>query len=134
MDGTDPPNGIVRMPSRIAPRGLCVLLVEDDEAVRRSLQLLLEWNGYDVRAHALATSAAQASLDGIDLLVADYELQDGDGIALLNRLRELGWRGRAVLITGALSEALAERARDAGFHATLEKPLARHALIGALRG
>jgi DNA-binding NtrC family response regulator len=123
------------MPTRIAPRGLCVLLVEDDEGVRRSLQLLLEWNGFDVRAHALASSAmGLATLDGIDLLVTDYALQDGNGIALLGRLRQAGWRGRAVLITATLSDDLAARAREAGFHGALEKPLARHELIGALTG
>ena len=121
------------MPSRVAPRGLCVLLVEDDEGVRRSLQLLLEWNGFDVRAHALAASAMGLEvLGGIDLLVTDYGLQDGDGITLLTELRQAGWQGRAVLITAALSNEMAERAREAGFHAVLEKPLARHELIGAL--
>ena len=29
-----------------------VLLIEDDEAVRRSLQMLLHWRGYDVRSFA----------------------------------------------------------------------------------
>ena len=68
------------MSSRIAPRGLTVLLVEDDEGVRRSLQLLLEWNGFDVRAHALAASAmGLETLDRIDLLVADQH-QRGLGV------------------------------------------------------
>ena len=123
------------MSSRIAPRGLTVLLVEDDEGVRRSLQLLLEWNGFDVRAHALAASAmGLETLDRIDLLVADHALQDGDGIALLDRLRQAGWQGRAVLITAQPSDELAERAREAGFHSVLAKPLARHELIRALTG
>ena len=121
------------MPPRIPPRGLRILLVEDDEGVRRSLQLLLEWNGFDVRAHALMGSAiGLATLDEIDLLVTDHFLMDGDGVSLLVRLRQAGWQGRAVLISAQLSDELAERARDAGFHAVLDKPLARHELIRAL--
>ncbi|MCW3848584.1 response regulator [Sphingomonas sp. LB-2] len=120
------------MASRIAPRGLTVLLVEDDEGVRRSLQLLLEWNGFDVRAHALAGSAMKLAPADYDLLVADYYLQDGDGIELLAVLRRAGWPGRAVLITARVSDAVAELARETGYHAVLEKPLARHELIAAL--
>ena len=121
------------MPSRIAPRGLRVLLVEDDDGVRRSLQLLLEWNGFEVRAYALAASVmALGAWNDSHLLVSDYFLADGDGISLLQNLREAGWQGRAVLITAAPGPTLIERARAAGFHAVLTKPLARHELIEAL--
>ena len=121
------------MPSKVAPRGLRVLLVEDDEGVRRSLQLLLEWNGFEVRAHARMGSAiALETLGDMHLLVSDYFLEDGDGIALLQSLRGAGWRGRAVLITGEPTPQLIDRALAAGFHAVLRKPLARHELVDAL--
>lgn len=121
------------MPSRTVRRGLRVLLVEDDEGVRRSLQLFLEWNGFEVRAHALAASAmGLESLADLHLLVTDYFLEDGDGIALLRRLRERGWQGRAVLITTAPEAPLIARATAAGFHAVLGKPLGRNELITAL--
>ncbi|MBO9713253.1 response regulator [Sphingomonas sp.] len=119
--------------SRVAPRGLRVLLVEDDEGVRRSLQLLLEWSGFEVRAHARAASAIDAAaLSPVDLLVADYLLEDCDGIEMLRTLRDAGWQGRAVLMTGHPSELLTEQALVAGFYSVLEKPLARHALVAAL--
>jgi CheY-like chemotaxis protein len=121
------------MPSQSAPRGLSILLVEDDEGVRRSLQLLLQWHGFEVRAHALAASAlALERFDDIDLLVSDYFLSDGDGVALLTALRDAGWAGRAVMITAEPNAWLIERAKDAGFHAVLGKPLARHDLMSAL--
>ena len=123
------------MPFKIASRGLRVLLVEDDEGVRRSLQLLLEWNGFEVRAHARAGSVlGLETLADIDLLVSDYFLEDGDGIELLHDLRDSGWRGRAVLITAEPTAPLVERALNAGFHVVLGKPLARHELIDALTG
>lgn len=121
------------MPSRVPARNLRVLLVEDDDSVRRSLQLLLEWNGFEVRAHTRAASVIELEeLNGLNLLVTDFLLPDTDGIALLEHLRDRAWAGRAVLITGRPVQPLLARARTAGFTAVLEKPIARHTLIGAL--
>ena len=86
-----------------------LLLVEEDASLRRSLQLLLQGQGFEVRAHA---SAAQALADDSavrsNVLVADSRLLDSEGIDVLRSLHELGWSGRAVLITGFGSEELAD--------------------------
>lgn len=110
-----------------------VLLVEDDDGVRRSTQLLLHGRGYQVRAHS-AAAAARADPGAIvaDYLVADYRLPDGDGVQLLRDLQARGWRGRAVLMTGYPSPALATEAAECGYAALLEKPLRTHELLGAL--
>lgn len=117
-----------------APRRL--ILVEDDAAVRRSLQLLLAWRGYDVRSYSSAAAAVShlAEDQGSDLLVADYRLPDGDGIGLLRALRRSGWHGRAILITAFPSPMLIDSALASGFDAVLEKPLRQHELVGALAG
>lgn len=121
------------MPFGTTSRGPRVLLVEDDDGVRRSLQLLLKWKGFDVRAHARMRSAARLkTLDDVDLLVSDYALEDGDGIALLQALRESGWHGPAVLIVSNPAPGLIERAIAAGFRDVLEKPLDPQQLIDCL--
>lgn len=110
-----------------------VLLVEDDDGVRRSTQLLLHGHGYRVRAHSVATaSLADPAALTADYLVADYCLPDGDGIALLRALLARGWRGRAILMTSYPSPALAVEAEATGYAALLEKPLRAHELLGAL--
>ncbi|OAN63836.1 response regulator [Sphingomonas sp. TDK1] len=110
-----------------------VLLVEDDDGVRRSTQLLLHGQGYDVRAHnAAAPSLADPIASVADYLVADYCLPDGNGIALLRDLQAKGWSGRAVLMTGYPSPALSAAAEATGYAALLEKPLRTHELIDAL--
>lgn len=107
-----------------------LLLVEDDAGVRRSLQLLLQAKGFDVRAYATgAALLADPSVDGASLFVADYSMDDLDGIEVLSRLRTRGWAGPAVLITAYPSPTLDARARAKGFDVVLEKPFRDHVLV-----
>ena len=111
-----------------------LVLVDDDPSVRRSLQLLLQANEYDVRAYA---SGAHLCRDDASLtaacLIADYRMQGYDGLETLVALRERGWIGRAVLVTGFPSSLLTDIATDAGFDAILEKPLRDHLLLRTIR-
>jgi FixJ family two-component response regulator len=111
-----------------------VLLLEDEAGIRRSLQLLLQASGFDVRAYA---SGEKLLLDAAVIdsacLVADYRLDEGDGIDTLVRLREKGWQGPAVLITGFPSADLISEARSAGFDAVLEKPLRQRTFVNIVQ-
>lgn len=112
-----------------------LLLIEDDAGLRRSFQLLLQGQGFAVRAYASATTAlADVRSHDAAVLVVDYRLPDNDGFEVLRTLRARGWQGRAVMITGFPSDALATRAAGAGFAAFLEKPVQPHRLITALNG
>ncbi|WP_321163640.1 MULTISPECIES: response regulator transcription factor [unclassified Sphingomonas] len=110
-----------------------LLLVEDDPGVRRSLQLLLQANGFDVRAYAsgAALLADQTALDA-SCLIADYRMSDFDGVDTLTALRAKGWAGPAILITAFPSSDLCASAKDAGFEEIFEKPLRRHVLVKAV--
>lgn len=73
-----------------------LVVVENDDAVRRSMQLLLHWSGYDVRAYGSAAAAIDdPAARGAMALVVDYRLLDGDGIGVLRAFRRSGWKGRA---------------------------------------
>ncbi len=122
------------MTKKVGPcGGSTALLVEDDEGVRRSLQLLLHWKGYEVRSYSAATPLlAAADLDSADVLIADYRLPDATGCDVRLALSKRGWSGRSVLITGFHSEELAAQARAIGFDAVLDKPLRQQALIAIL--
>lgn len=110
-----------------------LLLIEDDEGVRRSLQLLLHWRGYDVRAFGAMAPAARAVQEShFDVMVSDFRLPDGDGIGALRALKRVGWAGRAILITGYPSRELCNCAAACGYHAVLEKPLREAELVAAL--
>jgi DNA-binding NtrC family response regulator len=110
-----------------------VLLVEDEDGVRRSLHLFLTGRGYRVRAFsAVAPAIADAGSYEATLLIADYRLPDGDGLTLLAGLRQRGWQGRAILVTAYLSEQLARTAATAGYATIIEKPLRHEELLGSL--
>jgi FixJ family two-component response regulator len=110
-----------------------MIVIDDDDAVRRSLQLLLQWRGYEVRSYGAAAPAlADPHVTETPYLVIDRRLPDGDGLAVLDALKRLGWKGRAILITGFPSSTLAAEARARGYDAVLEKPLRQHELLNAL--
>jgi two-component system response regulator FixJ len=101
-----------------------VLVVEDDSAVRRSLQLLLLAQGYDVRAYPSAVGLAQdPEALRADCLVADLMIPDGNAVTLLSDLRGAGWKGHAVLISGHLTNEWSERALAHGYAAAFAKPI-----------
>ena len=117
----------------LPPNGQCVLLLEDDPGVRRSLHLLLRAHGFEVRSHeSAATLLADPKTADARILVADYRLRDGNGVDVLRKLQAEGWSGPAVLITGALTPELHEQAVAAGYVAVFDKPIRPHELIHAI--
>ena len=111
-----------------------IILIDDDQAVRRSLQLLLRGHGYRVKAYAdgaAVTSDPEAS--DATLLVTDYRLPRENGFDVLRHMRARGWQGLALLITGYGSASLRSDASAAGFEAVLDKPVRPNLLLGAVR-
>src|SRR3954466_4862503 len=76
------------------PRRGKIVIVEDDARVRRSLQLLLTGQGFEVRAYPSARGlGSDPEAPKSDCLVADLIMPDSDGLALLRQLRHAGWTG-----------------------------------------
>jgi two-component system response regulator FixJ len=117
-------------PSPVPPR---ILLVEDDAAVRRALQLVLRVEGYDVRAYPSAVGLSQdREALRADCLVADLVMPDRNAIELLTAMRAAGWGGHAILISGFLNAEREAKAREAGYAKILSKPIAEAALSRAV--
>ena len=115
-----------------------VLLVEDDKSVRDATRLLFAVEGYRVTAVATLADAlkhAAASEPGIDLLVTDYHLANGEtGTAVISALREtLGAQLKAVLITGDTSAAVRDLPRDPLMRIA-SKPVKGDELLSLMRG
>ncbi len=113
-----------------------VLLVEDNEAVRRATCLLLELEGYHVTSVASLSEAVQHVQQGhrVDLLISDYHLNDGEtGTQVIATLREiLGISLRAVITTGDTSSAIKRLPRDPHLRFA-SKPIKAEELLTLLR-
>jgi len=69
--------------------GYCVLLVEDDEIMRMSLEDRLQLDGIAVRAVCDTASARkELEIGDIDLVISDIRLPDGTGIELFSDISE----------------------------------------------
>ncbi len=115
-----------------------ILLVEDDCGVRDATRMLLQVEGYQVAAVASQEEALAAAAEGIDLLVTDYHLSDGQtGTEVIAALRRtLGKPLKCVLITGDTSSSLRELPVDPDL-CVASKPLQAEqllTLLGALSG
>jgi len=109
---------------------LNIILIEDDQAVRQSLGMLLRLKGYVVDDYGDGASALHTSThDPHACLIIDYLLPDTNGLALLEQLRSAGQRGPAILITGYFDQTLERRATAAGFLKIFEKPFHYPALL-----
>jgi two-component system response regulator FixJ len=105
-------------------------VVDDDEAVRDSLQFLLETAGFSVVTY---NSAAQFLSDArprnLACLVVDQHMPELTGLQLVTRLRRQGETLPIALITGSPSPDLVRRAGELGVVAVLEKPLDDEVLL-----
>ncbi len=107
-----------------------ICLVEDDDAVRRSFQLLLQARGYEVRAYPSAFGLAHSrGAHCCDCIIADLMMPRTGALQLLAELRAEGWAGRSILISGYLDLGWEAKALAAGFNAILAKPISELVLI-----
>ncbi len=110
-----------------------LLLVDDDAPLRRSLQRALERRSFQVyAAESLKAGMNLAHSIKPDYAVIDLRLEDGSGIELVKRLRELYPKVRVVILTGYGNIATAVAAVKAGAVDYLAKPADADDVINAL--
>ena len=104
-------------------------VVDDDPAVRGSLQFSLELEGYEVRVFSGARELLnEPAIAHFDCIIVDRNLPTFDGLELAVRLRDRSVFVPIILTTSQPSEFLARRARSAGI-SIVEKPLLDNALV-----
>ena len=116
------------------PGSFVVRIVDDDEAVRKSLAFLLSTAGIPIRVYESATSflAGLSTLqDGC--LITDVRMPDMTGIELLQHLRGKGLRLPVIVITGHGDIPLAVEAMKCGALDFIEKPFAEESILRAVR-
>lgn len=110
-----------------------VHIVDDDEAVRRSLAFLLSSAGHAVRLYDSAT-AFLGALSGVKAgcLITDIRMPEMSGIELLHALKTKACALPAIVITGHGDVPLAVEAMKAGAVDFIEKPFDEEAILRAV--
>ncbi|MFZ5718647.1 MAG: response regulator FixJ [Pseudomonadota bacterium] len=111
-----------------------VHVIDDDEAVRDSLAMLLDAVGFSVTAYA----SAAAFLDGIDrassgCIVTDVCMPEVSGLDLLRRLSDRLAQFPVIVLTGEADVPMAVEALKCGAKDFIEKPYPPDAIIAAVR-
>jgi two-component system response regulator FixJ len=112
---------------------MTVALIEDDEAVLHSLQLLLQRRGVAVRCFRSAESfLASLPADVPDCVVTDVRMPGLSGLDLQRELKRLGVGVPVILITGHGDIAMAVTALKDGASDFIEKPFDDDRLVESL--
>ena len=125
------------MPRRALRRGTeTVLLVEDDDAVRRFVRGVLERNGYAVLEAASgpeAVSVARTNAAAIQLVLSDVVMPEMSVAVLKRRLDALGVTAPVLYMSGHSTDAVVMRGVKAGGVAFLQKPFTPGDLLAKVR-
>ena len=99
-----------------------VLIVEDDQNIRRSVRMALVTGGWIVEeAETLKEAIGKSKATRFDLAVIDLGLPDGDGVELIVSLRERS-KLPVIVLSARSEEQHKVRALDAGADDYVEKP------------
>jgi FixJ family two-component response regulator len=111
-----------------------VVLVDDDDSVRRALARLLRAAGYEVTTFASARDfLARADCQLAACLVLDIRMPGQSGLDLYESLVDAGYRIPTVFITGHADSPTAIRAMKLGAVDVLPKVFDDEAFLSAVR-
>ncbi len=117
-----------------APEGPKILIVEDNDLVAETIVGILT----DARCQTVLAATGQAAITRLesdeeyDLAIIDLGLQDMNGAKLAELIRARGNQVPMIALSGMVSSVRPEVLSNAGFVATLEKPVRVDALLQAI--
>lgn len=110
-----------------------ILIIDDEEQIRRTLEITLKTNNYNVTEAATANDGLiMASNHPPDLILLDLGLPDKDGMMVLQELRT--WHtGPIIILSVQNSEEIIINALDKGANDYLSKPFRTGELLARIR-
>jgi len=112
-----------------------ILVVDDEENIRKSLKMILEYEGYqflEARDGDEALSLIEETID-LDLVLLDIKLPGRDGLEILAEIRKRPYPPEVIMISGQGTIQTAVEATKLGAFEFLEKPLHRDRVLLSIR-
>jgi two-component system, NtrC family, nitrogen regulation response regulator NtrX len=111
-----------------------ILVIDDEAEIRRSVRMILEYEGYDVlESSSGPEGVALAEKESPDLIFLDIKMPGMDGLEALQRIRALNETVPVVIISGHGTVSTAVEATKAGAFDFIEKPLASERVLLTIR-
>jgi DNA-binding NtrC family response regulator len=111
-----------------------ILIVDDDENIRKVLTTILEEEGYRIDSAETAKKAIEKTKKNFyNLALIDIRLPDMEGIELLTKMKETTPKMRKVIITGYPTLQNAIEAVNRGADAYIVKPFDMDKVLATIR-
>ena len=112
-----------------------ILVVDDEENIRKSLKMILEYEGYSFLEAADGEEALGILEEtvGLDLVLLDIKLPGKDGLEVLAGMKEKPYMPEVIMISGHGTIKNAVEATKLGAFDFLEKPLHRERVLLCIR-
>jgi two-component system, NtrC family, nitrogen regulation response regulator NtrX len=111
-----------------------ILVIDDEAEIRRSVRMILEYEGYDViEAASGPEGLTMAEREAPDLVFLDVKMPGMDGLEVLQRIKALTEAVPVVIISGHGTVSTAVEATKAGAFDFIEKPLASERVLVTIR-
>ncbi len=118
----------------LPPSNVTVFVLDDDEAVRDSVVVLLECEGFRVESFASPVAFLESDAPSRrGCLLVDVRMPQMSGLDVQERLARDGRALPVIVMTGHADVPLAVRAMKAGAVDFVEKPFDEQALIGSVK-
>jgi DNA-binding NtrC family response regulator len=105
-----------------------VLVIDDEQLIRRSVAKRLALAGYTVLEAEDGRTAIEKVAQGVDLAILDYRLPDLDGLTVLKQIRQADPDVLVILLTAYASVDTAVEAMKLGAYHFMNKPFDLEAL------
>ncbi len=112
-----------------------ILVVDDEQNIRKSLKMILEYEGYQFLEAAggeEADALIEDNLD-LDLVLLDIKMPGRDGLDILAEIKRRPFSPEVIMISGQGTIQAAVEATKLGAFEFLEKPLHRDRVLLTIR-
>ena len=119
--------------------GQKVLIVDDADDLRFSIEVILRMNGYETFSARNGKEAldqvvsSQISGERFDLIITDIVMPEMSGIELMEKLDEWRIEARVLVITGFLNDEYRDRLEALDQVSVLEKPFESETLVNMVK-